>query len=279
MYSFSWKVLVSSLIDTVDSKARTLIVGLAFSPTDLGFYSKGQSFPTMIVEAVNGSVQSVLLPVLSSRQEDRSAVKAGVRRAMTTSAFFVFPAMAGLAAIAPPLVLLLLTDKWAPAIPFLQIFCGVYALWPIHTANLQAIIALGRSDIFLRLEVIKKVIGIVVLLLSIPYGPIGIALGLLVSGIISSFVNARPNVRLLDYRYREQVRDLAPALILSILMGAAVWTLQLLDLGLGLTLALQVVVGVVLYFGASAILRLKAFSYSVGIIRDAFRSKRPKRDQ
>lgn len=278
MYSFSWKMLASSLVDTVDRQARTLIVGTVFSPTALGFFDKGQVFPKMIVDSVNGSVQSVLLPVLSARQDDRASVKSGMRRAMTTSAYFVFPAMAGLAAIAPPLVLLVLTDKWTPAVPFIQVFCGVYALWPIHTANLQAIVALGRSDVFLRLEVAKKIMGLLVLLVSIRFGPIGIAVGMLVSGVISSFINARPNVRLLDYRYREQVRDIAPALGLSILMGLAVWALQGLGLDLGLTLAIQVVCGVVLYFGASAALRFEAFGYTVQLVRELLRAKRPKRN-
>lgn len=274
MYGFSWKVLASSLLDTLDGHARTLIIGLTHAPATLGFYSKGQHFPSMIVGAINGSIQSVMLPVLSARQDDRSAVKAMMRRAMVTSSYVVFPAMAGMAAVAESLVHLLLTDKWLPAVPFLQIFCGVYALWPVHTANLQAIIALGRSDVFLRLELVKKIIGIVVLVVTVPLGPLAMAAGLLGTGIISSIINARPNVQLLNYRYRDQAKDLAPAFVLSVVMGVVVWMLQMLGQSLGVTLALQVSAGLLLYLGASWLLRLEPFVYGVGVARDAFGKRR-----
>ncbi len=268
MYSFSWKVLLSGLIDTLDGQARTLIIGLTYVPATLGYYTTGQRFPSLIVGALDGSIQSVLLPVLSSRQDDKAQVRATMRRALVMSSYVVFPAMAGMAAVADPLVRLLLTDKWLPAVPFLQVFCGVYALWPVHTANLQAIIALGRSDIVLRLEVMKKLIGIIILMLSIPLGPLGIAGGLLVSGLIASVINARPNVRLLGYGYREQVLDLAPAFALSALMGGSVWSLKWLGLGVSATLAVQIASGLVVYFGASWLLRLEPFLYAVGVARD-----------
>lgn len=274
MYSFSWKVLLSSLIDSLDGHARTLIIGLTYAPAALGFYTKGQQFPHLIMGAVNGSIQSVMLPILSSRQDDRLAVRAMMRRSMVMSSYVVFPAMVGMAAIAEPLIRLILTDKWLPAVPFLQIFCGVYALWPVHTANLQAIIALGRSDIYLRLEVAKKIIGLVILVLTIPLGPLGMAGGLLLSGLMASVVNAHPNARLLEYRYRDQVRDLAPTLALSALMGLVVRSLEWVELDPIVTLALQIVTGVIVYVMASYFLRLEPFVYSVGVARDALAKRR-----
>jgi len=268
MYSFSWKVLASALLDTLYGQARTLVIGLTYAPGVLGFYTKGRSFPNMIVTALDGSIQAVMLPVLSRQQDDTATLKDTTRRAMVMSSYVVFPAMAGMAAIADPLVRLLLTEKWLPAVPFLQIFCGVYAFWPVHTANLQAIIALGRSDVMLRLEVIKKVIGVVVLALTIPFGPLAMAGGSLAMTVISTFVNARPNVRLLNYRYREQARDLAPAFAISVLMGVFVWALQGLGYNVAVTLALQIIAGAAFYVGFSWLLRLEPFVYAVGVAQD-----------
>lgn len=135
---------------------RSLIIGKIFNPSILGFYNRGDQFPQIIVSNINGSIQSVMLPVLSEEQDDKQRVKSMVRRSIVTSSFIVFPLMVGLAVIAESLVKIVLTDKWLPCVPFLRIFCFSYALWPIHTANIQAINALGRSEIILKLELIKK---------------------------------------------------------------------------------------------------------------------------
>ena len=148
LFSYGWKLLVSSLIDALYNEANSLIIGKLYNPSVLGFYTRGKQFPSLIVTNINGSIQSVMLPALASQQDNRQKVKDMVRRSIVTSSFFVFPLMFGLAAVAEPLVKLLLTEKWLPAVPFLQIFCLSYALWPIHIANLQAINALGRSDVF-----------------------------------------------------------------------------------------------------------------------------------
>ena len=145
-----------------------------------------------------------------------------VRKAMSVSSFLVFPLMMGMAICAEPIVSLILTDKWLPCVPYLQILCLSYMLWPIHTANLQAINALGRSDIYLKLEVIKKIIGIISLLISLPFGVIVMVYMKLVTGIISTFVNSYPNKKLLDYSYIHQIIDLLPALLLSIIMSIVV---------------------------------------------------------
>lgn len=159
LFSFGWKLLVSGLLDVTYNNLSTLIIGKLYPASMLGSYSKGQEFPNLLMANINSSIQSVMLPAYAKNQENRPVVKQIMRRALVSSSFIVFPAMAGLAVIAEPLVLLLLTEKWLMCVPFIQIFCAVYALWPIHTANLQAINAIGRSDIFLKLEVVKKYSG------------------------------------------------------------------------------------------------------------------------
>ena len=274
LFSFGWKLLISALLDTLYNNIISLIIGKLFSPTILGFYNRGEQFPSLLVSNIDGSIQSVMLPTLSSHQEDRQRVKEIVRRSIVTSSFIVFPMMVGMAVIAEPLVKILLTEKWLPAIPFLQIFCAAYALWPIHTANLQAINALGRSDIFLKLEIAKKIFGLIILVVSIPFGVYAMAIGVLVTEIIATFVNTYPNLKLIDYSFQEQWKDILPSLLVSLLMGIVVYGIQWIGIGPPLTLILQVFVGVVVYIGLANVFRLECFTYLRTIGTEILKSKR-----
>lgn len=261
LFSFGWKLLVSSLLNTLYMDIRTLIIGKIYEPKVLGYYNRGEQIPKVLVNNLNGSIQSVMLPTLSSVQDNKKEVKRIVRRSIKTSSFLVFPMMAGLAAVAEPIVKIMLTDKWLPAVPFLQVFCIVYAMMPIHTANLQAINAIGRSDIFLKVEIIKKITGLIILAISLPYGVYAIAIGQILSGIISSIINAYPNKNLLNYSFIEQLKDLMPSLLLSIFMGTVVLLLSYLNLSVWLQLMLQIVLGVVIYFTLSKLLKMESFEY------------------
>ena len=270
LFSFGWKLLVSGLIDTTYRNLSSLIIGKLYPASMLGYYTKGQEFPSALVSNINSSIQAVMFPAYAKNQENRPLVKQIMRRALITSSFLVFPAMAGLAAVAEPLITLLLTEKWLIAVPFLQIFCASYALWPIHTANLQAINALGRSDIFLRLEIMKKVLGVSVLAVTIPIGIYAIALGSVVSGIIATLINSYPNKLLLGYSFTEQWKDLMPALILSLVMCGTAYSVLYLGLSTWATLILQIVVGVVVYTGLAWVLGLESFTYVMNTVREYF---------
>ena len=275
LFSFGWKLLLSSLIDTIYSNIKNLIIGKQFSTSTLGFYNRGEQFPSVIVNNINGSILAVIFPALSSQQDNVKRMKEMMRRAIVTSSFIVFPMMIGLAVIAEPLVKVLLTEKWLPAVPFLQIFCAIYALWPIHTANLQAINALGRSDIFLKLEIIKKLLGILILIITISHGVYAIAIGSIVSGIISSFLNAYPNIILLNYSIKEQLSDLCPSLLISLIMGGVIYTIHWLDLPDIMTIFVQVFFGVILYIGLAKLFRLECYAYLFMTIKELIgRNKR-----
>ncbi|MGG7213216.1 lipopolysaccharide biosynthesis protein [Clostridium nigeriense] len=267
LFSYGWKLLVSSLIDTLYMNLRGLIVGKVYTSDMLAFYNRGEQFPQLIVNNINGSIQSVMLPTLSAEQENRKRVKELVRRSIVTSSFLIFPLMIGLAAVGEPLIKILLTDKWLPCVPFMQIFCLTYALWPIHTSNLQAINALGRSDIFLKLEIIKKILGVTILIISMNYGIYAIALGGLLSGIISSFINAYPNLKLLNYGYKEQIKDILPSLILSLIMGLAVYGFLFLNISPYLILVIQVFTGAVVYIGLAKLFKLECYEYLISTIK------------
>jgi O-antigen/teichoic acid export membrane protein len=268
LFSFGWKLLVSGLIDVTYNNLSSLVIGKLYPSSMLGYYIKGQEFPNVLVSNINSSIQAVMFPAYAKCQDNRPLVKQIMRRALVTSSFLVFPAMAGLAVVAEPLVMLLLTEKWLTAVPFLQIFCAVYALWPIHTANLQTINALGRSDVFLRLEIVKKVVGVSVLAVTIPIGIYAMALGSVVTGVISTLINAYPNKLLLDYNITEQWKDLMPALILSLVMCGAAYSVQFLDLSAWATLLLQIVVGVTVYLGLAWLLELESLIYVIDTAKE-----------
>lgn len=273
LFSFGWKLLVSSLIDRLYMNIRSLIIGKIYNTAMLGFYNRGKQFPELLVHNVNGSIQSVLLPALSQHQDNKKRVKEMVRRSISMSCFVITPVMFGLAAVAQPLVTILLTEKWLPVVPFLQIFCVAYIFWPIHTTNLQAINALGRSDIYLKLEIIKKIIGIVILLVTIPLGVYAIAVGMLLSGVIGMFINAYPNKKLLDYRYREMLKDIMPSFLLSAVMGCVVYSIQWLGLVTWLTLIIQLIVGVGIYVLLVSLFRISSYHYLLQTLKDMRKRK------
>ena len=261
LFSFGWKLLVSSLLNTLTYNVRSLIIGKFYAPAMLGFFDRGNSFPAFIITNLNGSIQAVMLPAMASFQDDKDRVRRMVRRSIVTSSFVVFPMMAGLAVIAEPLVRVLLTDKWLPAVPFLQYACVGFSLWPIHTANLQAINALGRSDIFLKLEVVKMIIGLLVLAISIPFGIYAIALGSVVNGLISTFINASPNRRILGYGYLEQLKDIVPSLLLSLVMAGIVSLIHWTDFAPLLKVLLGIFSGAGVYGVLAARLKMEPYLY------------------
>lgn len=268
LFSYGWKLLASSLLYTLYLDLRTLIIGRVYTSSTLGYYNRGQQFPKVIVTNIDGSIQSVMLPTLSAHQDNRKRVKDMMRRAIMTSSFIIFPMMIGMAVVAEPLVKIVLTDKWLPAVPFLQIFCLSYSLRPIHTANLQAINALGRSDIFLKLEIIKKIIGLVILGISLPFGVYALALGQVFSGIISTFINAYPNKYLLNYSYKEQLIDIMPSLLLAIIMGGIVYLFNFFSIAAWKMLILQIGTGVVIYVGLAKIIKIESYNYLVIIMKE-----------
>lgn len=275
LFSFGWKLLVSGLINTLYQDIRSLVVGKKYDSGTLGYYNRGKQFPQFIISAVDGSVQAVMLPVMSKEQDEKAKVKAIMRNSITLSSYIIFPMMAGLAVVATPLISLILTDKWLPAVPYMQIYCFSLAFTPVHTCNLQAINAMGRSDIFLRLEIIKKAIGITALVIAIFCfdSPIAIAMTGVITTLISCFINASPNKKLIGYSYVEQMKDILPSFLLALVMGACVYTINFIGLNSIVTLLIQIPTGIAVYFIFSALFRLKGFEFIKNTIKN-FLSKR-----
>lgn len=264
LFKYGWKLLVASEISVLYDEINPLIIGLRFSNADLAFYSKGKSFPSLINSTVGDTLSAVLFPVMAKIQDDKEAILACTRRFMQVASFIIFPLMIGFLTVAENFVLVVLTEKWLGATRYIQAFCIVYMLSIIQTGNLQVIRAIGRSDIILVLEIIKKSIYFVVILLFVLFtkDPLYLAFACIVNTIFASIVNTAPNRKLIGYRYRLQVLDLLPNCIIAIIMGVAVYFVGLIPISSMLvTLCLQVLVGAIVYMAINLIIRNKSLLY------------------
>ena len=276
LFSYGWKLLISALIDTIYTDLRQLVIGKIYSKEELAHYNQGDKFPKLIVTNINSSIDSVLFPTMSKAQDDVSLVKSMTRRSIKTSTYIMMPLMVGLAVCAGPIVSLVLTDKWLPCVPFLRIFCFSYAFYPIHTANLNAIKAMGRSDLFLKLEIAKKTVGIIALLSTMWISPLAMAYSMLVTSVLNQIINSLPNRKLMNYSYLEQLRDMFPQICLSLFMGAVVFSIQYIGLSAAVTLLLQVPVGFAVYILGSKLFHIDSFEYIISTVKGLFRKHKKK---
>lgn len=266
LLGFGWKLLCSALLDTVYNNLRSLIIGKVYSSADLAYYNEGKKFPNLIVTNINTSIDSVLLPAMSKEQDDKERVKKMTRRSIMTSCYIMAPLMIGLVCCAKNIVTLILTEKWLPCVFFLQIFCITYMFYPIHTANLNAIKAMGRSDLFLKLEICKKVVGLTLLFATVFVSVEAMTYSLLVSTLLSMMINSWPNKKLLNYSFLEQMKDIMPSILLAVGMGICVFAIGLIQLPMLPLLMLQILCGGGIYLLGSVLLRLEPFVYIIGII-------------
>lgn len=273
LFSYGWKLLVSSLLDTVYNDLRQLIIGKIYTSNDLAYYNQGKKFPQLVVTNINTSIDSVLLPTMSKAQDDKSVVRSMTRRAIKTSTYLMMPFMMGLAVCAEPLVSLILTDKWLPCVLFMRVFCVSYAFYPIHTANLNAIKAMGRSDLFLKLEIIKKIVGLTAILITMWISVEAMAYSLLVTTVLSQIINSWPNRKLLGYSYIDQIKDMLPQIGLSLIMGVIVYMVQFIGLSSLLTLCIQIPLGVAIYLIGSKLFHIDSFEYVISMLK-GFKKKR-----
>lgn len=269
LFTYGWKLLVSGLLETLYQDIRSLVIGKKYNADMLGYYNRGKQFPQFMIGSINGAVQSVLLPAMSAQQTEKQKVKALMRNSVTLSSYIIFPMMAGLAGVASPLVELLLTEKWLPCVPFLQIYCFSLAFYPVHTSNLQAINAMGRSDIFLKLEIVKKSIGMLALVIAVFSfdSPIAIAMTGAITTVTSCFINAYPNKKLIGYSYAEQMKDIMPSFAASVSMFGIVLAVGTMNMPTLMKLVVQVVTGVAAYVAISAVFRLQPFMQLLSMIK------------
>lgn len=267
LLSFGWKILASNLLNTLFGDLRSLIIGKVYGPSDLAYFNKGAQMPRVIVNNINVTINSVLFPTMSAEQDQVSRVRAMTRRAMKVSTYIMMPMMMGIAVCAEPLVQLLLGNAWLPCVPFLRVFCFSYALQPIATANLNAIQALGRSDLLLKLEIKKVIVNLAALLCTIWISVKAMAYSMLLTRVIAQLINSVPNKKLLDYSYDKQIMDMLPQILLSCVMGMIVYPISFIGLRSWQTLCLQIPAGIAIYLAGSRLFRLDSFYYLLKLLR------------
>ncbi len=248
---FGWKLMAAGFISSLYGELRNLVIGKVYSTEDLAFYNKGNHFPSLTVTNVDTSISSVLFPAMSSINNDPNHLRALTRKSMRMSSYVVFPMMMGMCAVGETMIRFLLTDKWIGCVPFLRLSCIYWMIQPLQTANAQAIKACGRSDIYLKLETAKKIIGVGLIFVTMRMGVMAVVFSNLLVAAISAIMNIYPNKKLIGYGYTDQFKDVFPALFLSSVMGAAVWGIYLLLGNSGYVLILQLISGAAIYVGLS----------------------------
>lgn len=268
LFSYSWKLTVAWIIGTLHQNLFSLVIGKVFSKEVLGYYNRGQNVPQTFTTTLNETISNVMFPALAKVQDDIAKLKSATRKMMSMTSFLVCPIMAGLIAVSGPFVYLALTAKWAPSIPMMQLFCISFGINILSTANMQSFNAIGRSDTFLKLEVIKRSLSLLVLLLTSQINIYAVIIGLAFMGVFSLVYNTFPNRKLLGYSIKEQVQDILPPMILSAIMLAVIMPIQLLPLSNLITLLLQVFCGGVVYIGLAFLFRMKAATYVLSSAKD-----------
>lgn len=273
LFNYGWKIFVSSIISVIYDQINPLIVGIKYTANDLAYYNKGQNYPGLINSTISDTLQSVLFPIMSKVQDDKEVVLNVTRKYIKTASYIIFPMMIGLFSVSDVFVEVVLTEKWLPIVPYIQIFCFSYMLNIIQVGNLQAIKAIGRSDITLILEIVKKSFYfiIIIIFVFISKSPIVLALSSVVCTIFATLVNTYPNRKLLGYKYRYQLNDLLPNLIISILMGISVYFVKYIEMSKVLLLLLQVFIGIFVYILLSIITKNENLYYLIDYVKLYFR--------
>lgn len=261
IYDYGWKILAVGLVDTIFGQIRSLVIAKQYSKADLAYYNRGYHFAGFGMQLVEPTIAGVLFPALSNCNDDQKMMKSVTQRVTKTSTFMICGIMGLLAAISQPLILVLLTEKWSNSIIFLQIGCMAYLLRPLQVINNCVIRASGRSGLLLKLDLVKKGIGVLLLLLSMPYGVEAIAWSLVVTNVIATMINIYPNKDILKYGYFEQFKDLAVNLALGMVVAIVVWLYTLLSINNLLMLVLQVGTWLILNIGISEILKMDSYIY------------------
>lgn len=258
----------ANLLIAFYQELRSLVIGKLYSAADLAFFDKGKVFPNLIVTNVNSSIGAVLFPKISQQQDNLSQVKQTTRYSIRFSSYIMSPLMLGLAAVAEPFIRLLLTEKWIPCVPLLRVLCVCFMFMPIHTANIQATKAIGRSDIVLKLEIIKKSIELVSLLLVMRISVMAIAINMAVLNFVFIFINVFPNIKWLGYSFKEQMSDILLNLLVSFIMACIVFFIVSCPMNDWLRLIIGVLVGVSFYVGVSMVSKNKEFYYIVSLLKN-----------
>ena len=275
LFSFGSKLLVSGLLNQFFENIYYFVIGKAFDARTLGYYNQANRFQQYPSQNMTSIVESVTFPVFSQVQDDNNRLKRGYKKALKTLAYFNFPLMIGSIAIAKPFFGFLLTEKWLPAVPYFQLLCVIGVFFPIQSLNLNILKVKGRSDLFLKLEIIKRGITIVAIAVCLPFGILALVIGQVIVTFVAYFINTYYSARFIDYGTKKQIIDIIPYLFLSFLMGLIVWIIgAIINLQYFPKLVIQISAGVVFYYLISRLVNFEAYKESIEIFKTLLLKRR-----
>lgn len=263
LFSFGSKVLGTELIYTIEGDVRSLIVGKVFGSADLAYFDQGKKYPSLFVNNINTSINKVMLPTFSKEQDNKEKLKGMLRKSIKVGAYLLAPLLIGFALLSNNFVMLLLTDKWLPAVPYIQIFCIIYLTRPFETACHQALLAIGESGLVMKIMIAINVFALFTVLISVFVlkSVLFIALGSLLTSIVSTSLFMAMTNKKLNYRLKEQIRDICPPIIISLIMGLFVYLVGFIKISLIVKLIFQAILGIILYFLLSKIFNIYGYCY------------------
>lgn len=267
LFAFGSKLLISGLIDTIYRNVNYLIIGKYFSAVELGYYTQADQFQSMPSTNLQGIIARVSYPVLSSIQHDKQRLKDAYKKIIKSTMLFTFVLMLGMAAIAKPMIITLIGEKWEPCVIYLQMLCFVGMFYPLHALNLNMLQVQGRSDLFLRLEIIKKTLAIPIIIIGVIWGIKAMILGMIIISLVAYYLNSYWSGGFIGYSFLEQIKDILPSFLLSMIMSATVFVEGLfIPLSSLPLLILQLSTGAILTFGLFEVLHFKDYIFIKEII-------------
>ena len=267
LFGFGWKMMVSILLDAVWKELTQVVVGKFYSPATLGQYTRAKHYAKLLSSNLTSVVERVTYPVLSSIQDDKQRMVSAYRRIIRTSMFITTVALFSLAAVSEPLIYCMIGPKWHEASTYLPLICITFSLYPLHAINLNMLQVQGRSDLFLGLEVIKRIISLAPLFVGAFVGIMPMLYVNMVVGIIAYFLNSHYSGRLLGYSSWMQMRDIAPSYALAISIALSVWFLKYLPLSYWIILPLQIAIGTVVFFSICELFKMKEYKEITDILK------------
>lgn len=266
LFSYGWKILVSSLIDEINIELTSFVIGKKYSAANLAYYSKGKQFPGILNTNVSDTITTIMFSVFSKEQTNKALLREHIKKTVKCIAFVMFPLFLGMAAVSKEFLLILLTEKWSAAVPFMQIFCVSCMFVPINSLNVQAVKALGESGKYLKSTLIKTVIALAVVLAAIPFGVHYVAIAGIINAAVTTFIQSAPLKKLIGYGFFDELKDLFPTLLLSVVMFVSTMLVNIFALPLWISLFAKIAVGIFVYVTLAKIFRFESFTYILNIV-------------
>lgn len=268
LFSYGWKLLVASVFDQVCKEIQSFAIGKSYTPADLAYYTKANQFPNLAYTNIDATISSVLFPVMAKSQDDLKIVKRYMHISISVTSFFVFPILIGFIAAADTFTVVLLTEKWLPIVPYMRILCIGYLFTTLLTTNLQALKAIGRSDVYLRFNIIKNISTVLMLFVTITISVKAVSIGVALLSVLFLLVNTYHNNKIFSYGLREQLKDIFPCIFISSVMGVVVYFVGYIQLSSSAILFIQILIGILIYITLSSLFKVYGWIYFINLIKE-----------